>query len=139
MNKFIIMQIKEERCATPKVAKVGYDINKTEIDFKKQSNVAMDEDIELKKVQEQLSNKSFTKMCFSTNMTEAKRFNPETGYSYEIKQHDKLTNLLYKDALFNRFMARCVQLTCEDEETLVEMFAEFLTMMSNCENRKQDK
>jgi hypothetical protein len=32
-----------------------------------------------------------------------------------------------------------VQLTCEDEETLVEMFAEFLTMMSDCENRKQDK
>lgn len=97
------------------------------------------DDIDLKKIQEQLSNKSFTKMCFSTNTQEEKRFNPETGYSYAIKQRKKLTNLLYKNVLFNRFIAKCVQLTCEDEETLIEMFAEFLTMMSDCENRKQDK
>ena len=105
-------------------------INKTKVDHKKQ------EDCDIKKIQEQLSNKSFTKMCFSTNMTELKRFNPESGYHYEIKQHDKLTNLLYKDALFNRFIAKCVQQTCEDEKTLIEMFAEFLTMMSDCEDIK---
>lgn len=215
MNKFIIMQIKEERCAKPQIS-VGYNISKSNVDIKqfydmtdlscrnkdkiikaiefrkcalktlewfnedklqcghyapvsrdeiiksiqflenelididKSDNDPTEKDIveklrdehkygwirDLKKTQEQLHNKSFTKMCFSTNTQEEKRCNPETGYSYEIKQHEKLTNLLYKDALFNRFIAKCVNNLKIEETTLIEVFAEFLTMMSDCENRK---
>jgi hypothetical protein len=105
------------------------------------SPIKCDDNIDIKKAQEQLSNKSFTKMGIPTNkdyIENFKRVNDETGYSYKLSLYSKITDLLDKDVLFNRFMARCVHQTGKNENILIEMFAEFLTMMSDCEDIKQD-
>lgn len=106
---------------------------------KDKSDLPMDKDIDLKKIQEQLSNKSFTKMCFSTNDKESIVFHRKDCEHEVIGHLNNLNNLLMEDVLFNRFIAKCVNNSKIEETTLIGMFAEFLTMMSDCESRKQDK
>jgi len=86
-------------------------------------------------IQEQVSNKSFTKMCFSTNTQESIIFHRKDCEHEVIGHLNNLNDLLMKDVLFNRFIAKCVNNSKIEETTLIGMFAEFLTMMSDCENR----